>query len=76
VSREGPKQGRRFHEPLTVGDSRDVTVGCRHTNPGICAKHSLATVCAFARTDGLCLAPPARWPKQYEKLRKAVSEEG
>jgi hypothetical protein len=77
VSRREPKQARRFHEPLVAGDSPEQTTGCRHTNPDICAKHSLPTVCAFARSDGMCLAPPASWPKQYEKLlqlRKSKTE--
>jgi predicted nucleic acid binding AN1-type Zn finger protein len=67
---KGPKQAKRFHEPLVEGETAQRTVGCRHTNPDICAKHSLPAVCAFARSDGMCLAPPASWPKQYEKLRQ------
>jgi hypothetical protein len=64
------KQAKRFHELLVSGDTPQKTLGCRHTNPDICAKHSIPTVCAFARSDGICLAPPASWPKQYEKLRQ------
>lgn len=63
-----PKQAKRFHAPLVEGDTARKTVGCRHTNPDICAKHSMASVCAFVRADGVCLAPPASWLKQYEKL--------
>lgn len=59
----------RFHAPLLPQDSDMQTVGCRHTNPDICSKHSLPKVCAFARADGLCLAPPATWAKQYRRLR-------
>lgn len=62
------KQAKRFHEPLATGDGAERTVGCRHTNPQICAKHSMPTVCAFARADGMCLAPPVTWTKQYKKL--------
>jgi hypothetical protein len=65
---KAPKQAKRFHEPLLEGDTAQKTVGCRHTNPDICAKHSIPAVCAFVRPDGMCLAPPASWPKQYEKL--------
>jgi hypothetical protein len=63
------KGKNRFHEPLLSQDAEDKTVGCRHTNPDICAKHSLATVCAFARKDGMCTSPPSTWPKQFRKLR-------
>lgn len=66
----GNKQARRFHEPLVEGDTASQTVGCRHTNPDICAKHLLPSVCAFARADGMCLAPSSSWSKQYEKLRQ------
>jgi len=45
-------------------------VGCRHTNPDICAKVDLPALCAFARPDGICLAPSAKWPKQYDLLRR------
>ena len=62
------KQGRRFHEPLLPGDTERQTVGCRHTNPNICAKNSLETVCAFVRADGICLSPPASWAKQFRRL--------
>jgi hypothetical protein len=69
VSKGSSKQALRFHEPLVAGDSEKQTVGCRHTNPAICAKNAMPTVCAFARSDGMCLAPPATWPKQFLKLK-------
>lgn len=59
----------RFHNALLPTDSEERTVGCRHTNPNACSKHSLRNVCAFARADGLCVAPPRSWPSQYRKLR-------
>jgi len=62
------KQARRFHDPLVVGDTVKQTIGCRHTNPAICAKNAMTSVCAFVRADGICLAPPASWPKQFVKL--------
>ena len=61
-------QAQRFHEPLEEQDTKTQTVGCRRTNPDICAKHSMHSVCAFVRADGMCLAPPTSWPKQFEKL--------
>jgi hypothetical protein len=66
------KQANRFHQPLLPGESEAQTVGCRHTNPDICDRRSLPSVCAFVRPDGLCLAPSKAWPKQYRKLKGAV----
>ena len=68
MSRGSNKQALRFHEPLLPGDTPKQTIGCRHTNPAICAKNAMPTVCALARADGVCTAPPATWPKQYAKL--------
>ena len=65
----GLTQAARFHARLEADDRVDRTVGCRHTNPDICAKNDMPNVCAFARLDGLCLSPPASWPKQFLKLR-------
>lgn len=67
------KRADRFHLPLQNGDTENRTVGCRHTNPDICAKHSLEGVCAFSRIDGFCLAPPMSWPKQFRKLQVKAS---
>lgn len=64
----------RFHAPLHPKDARDKTYGCRHTNPDICAKNSLAEVCAFVRADNICLSPSAAWEKQYQKLL-AINED-
>jgi len=61
----------RYHLPLEPVDTELRTIGCRHTNSDICAKHSLETVCAFARADGMCLSPPASWAKQFQKLKAA-----
>jgi hypothetical protein len=57
-----------FHAPLKPKDSETQTEGCRHTNPEICASHSMPKVCAFARADGMCLKPPISWPKQFRVL--------
>lgn len=59
-----------FHAALKTGDSPNQTVGCRHTNPNICAKNGTPRICAFARVDGICHSPPQSWPKQYTILRK------
>lgn len=59
-----------FHAPLNPKDTEARTVGCRHTNPDICAKNGLPKVCAFARADGMCLAPPLSWAKQFKVLKK------
>ena len=57
-----------FHAGLNPLDSEHQTHGCRHTNPNVCAKHSLPGVCAFVRKDNICLSPPQSWKNQYEKL--------
>lgn len=63
------RNDKAFHAPLHPVDTEKQTKGCRHTNPDICAKHSLPTVCAFVRKDGMCFAPPQSWPKQFKKLK-------
>ena len=68
MTKGSTKQAQRFHEPLLPGDTEKQTIGCRHTNPAICAKNAMHSVCAFARADGVCLAPPATWGKQFQKL--------
>ena len=54
--------------PLQPGDTGERTAGCRHAQPDNCAKNEMRDVCAFVRTDGMCLSPSARWPKQYRIL--------
>ncbi len=63
------KNPKAFHEPLKAADSAERTVGCRHTNPDICAKNGLPKVCGIVRADGFCLAPPATWKKQFQSLK-------
>jgi len=62
-------QKNAFHNPLHPLDTDEQTHGCRHTNPPICGKRFLPSVCAFAREDNICLAPPQSWAKQYRKLK-------
>ena len=61
-------QTQRFHKPLEDLDTTEQTVGCRRNTPDNCAKHSMQSVCAFVRPDGMCLTPPMSWPKQHAKL--------
>jgi hypothetical protein len=56
------------HQPLRHGDTEATTVGCRSTRPTSCARHSMEGVCAFSRSDGMCLTPPASWPRQFRNL--------
>lgn len=63
-----PGQLLRSGAPLRPGDRADRTVGCRQTQPNCCGRNSLASVCAFARPDGICLAPPTSWKKQFLEL--------
>lgn len=54
--------------PLVSGDTDTQTMGCRHSNPDICAKNSMPGICAFVSDDNVCHAPPASWRKLYLKL--------
>jgi hypothetical protein len=72
---EPKRQSDAFHPPLQAADTPSSTLGCRHTNPEICAKNQMASVCAFARNDGMCLAPPVSWKRQYEKLERQGARE-
>jgi hypothetical protein len=66
------KKSKAFHAPLRPDDSAGQTVGCRHTQPVICIKNSMAKICAFVRGDGMCLSPPQSWKKQFLKLREGA----
>ena len=68
------KKPNAFHSPLQLKDTPEQTVGCRPTQPSICAKHSLPKVCAFVRADGMCLAPPQSWKKQVLKLKADIAK--
>jgi len=46
-----------FHALFHPSDTEKQTHGCRHSNPDICGKNLMPNVCAFARGDGMCLAP-------------------
>ena len=56
--------------PLNPQDSPHQTYGCRCRAYLNCASNSMENVCAFVRADIICLKPPTRWAKQYEKLLK------
>lgn len=69
------KNSNFYHAPLNPNDTEKQTVGCRHTQPVICAKNSMEIVCAFVRKDGICLAPPASWKKQFNKLQNSNEQQ-
>ena len=54
--------------PLVEGESEIITIGCRHSNPDICSKHSIEGTCAFVSKDNLCNSPPLTWKKLYQQL--------
>lgn len=64
------KNPNAFHAPLHTLDTETQTHGCRHTCPDICSKYHMQKVCALARSDNTCLAPPKSWPKQFKKLKQ------
>lgn len=57
-----------FNSPLKEKDTLEQTVGCRHTNPDICGSAYIESVCAFSRSDRMCLRPSRAWKKQYKRL--------
>jgi hypothetical protein len=65
------RNDKAFHAPLHPLDTEKQTVGCRHTNPDICAEYYMLKVCAFVRATKMYLAPRASWPKQFQKLKQA-----
>jgi hypothetical protein len=65
-----PDRLQRSGAPLQEGDRADRTVGCRQTQPKCCGRNSLPSVCAFSRPDGICLAPPTSWKKQFAALSR------
>ncbi len=65
---EALPQCKRRQAPLWPDDRDDRTYGCRASNPDACSKHRMPKVCAFAREDLICLAPPRSWAKLYQKL--------
>ena len=73
MSQFNQKQAKRFHEPIAAGESPRQTLGCRHRSPECCSKHSMASACALVRADGLCLARPGSWAKQFERLSRLGS---
>lgn len=64
------KQKEAFNAPLKTGESENITIGCRHTNPDICSSAYLDNVCAFVRKDGKCLRPGRGWKKKYAELKE------
>jgi hypothetical protein len=56
--------------PLKNGESRILTIGCRHSNPNICRKNGQEDVCALVRADNICKSPPSSWAKLFEELNK------
>jgi len=57
--------------PLNPADNLEQTHGCRHFNPDLCKNMNLQNVCAFVRTDELCVKPPNSWKKIYQNLKDA-----
>ena len=68
------KKQNPFHAALKPKDTLKQTVGCRLTNPNTCSKNSLPKVCAFVRSDEMCLAPPSSWAKQFLKLKAGIEK--
>lgn len=59
-----------YDRPLAQGETETISIGCRHSNPDICAKHSMPNVCAFVTKDCFCYSPPVTWKVLYKKLNR------
>lgn len=64
------EQKKAFNAPLRRGETENRTIGCRHTNPDICASAYLPNVCAFSRKDGICVHPGRGWKRKYKELKQ------
>jgi len=62
------------NRPLIEGESEAITIGCRHSNPDICSRHSIKGVCAFVSKDNYCNKPPVTWKKLYKQLLELKEE--
>jgi hypothetical protein len=67
-TRSSLEQLLHARDPLQPGDREDRTVGCRQSQPACCGRNSNPAVCAFARADGFCLAPPTSWKRKFTAL--------
>jgi len=56
------------HTPLHPEDKMQQTYGCRYYNPEICKNVDLEGVCAFVRSDKVCVKPSYSWKKIYLNL--------
>ena len=61
---------KAHHSILHSNDTEIQTAGCRCTYPDYCRSNRIPAVCAFVKTDGICLTPPSSWKKLYIKLMK------
>ena len=64
------KQKKAHEAPLHMLDTEYRTRGCRHTNPDICSSAYITDICAFCRSDEMCLSPSRSWKKKYDELKK------
>lgn len=70
------KKTRRLHNrPLEYGETIERTNGCRRLNPHICRNHSTPDLCAFVRSDDICMSPPNSWKGVYSQLSLKLSPE-
>jgi len=62
---QSPQSPKR---PLQEGETIDMTIGCRHSNPDNCSKNSTPGICAFVNEDNTCLSPPLSWKRLFKEL--------
>jgi hypothetical protein len=63
------KKKSNYSSKLNELDTEFQTHGCRAFNPDICKNNGSEKVCAFVRTDGMCLCPTKKWKKQFLELK-------
>lgn len=61
---------KKHKEPLKYGETKYLTIGCRHSHPDTCRKNGQDGVCALVRKDNICIKPPMSWGKLFEELKK------
>jgi len=59
--------------PLKPEDNLLQTYGCRYHNPVMCKHIGQPKICAFTRSDNLCLNPPNTWKRHFLHLNDKLA---
>jgi hypothetical protein len=58
------------NKPLHPRDTPLETFECRRAEPIYCKNYRLPKVCAWVRSDKMCLCPPVGWEKRFAVLKR------